>query len=44
MSIQEAVPMTDQPQLVRLFGPEILNRLPTTGRDRVRRTALALIG
>lgn len=44
MSIQEAVPVEDNPHLRRLFGPEILGRLPTTGRYRVRRTMLSLIG
>lgn len=32
------------PQLARLFTPEILGRLPSSGRDRVRRTMLSLIG
>ncbi|KAI0369534.1 ARM repeat-containing protein [Pilatotrama ljubarskyi] len=44
MAVQEAVPIEDSPHLRQVFGPEILGRLPKTGDDRVRRTALALIG
>ena len=44
MAVQEAVPVEDNPHLARVFGPEILGRLPVTGSDRVRRTALLLIG
>ena len=44
MAIQEAVPLEDNPHLRRLFGPDILGKLPTSGNDRVRRTALVLIG
>ena len=44
MSIQEAVPVEDNQYLKMVFGPQVLNRLPRTGRDRVRRTTLALIG
>ncbi|KAI0087502.1 ARM repeat-containing protein [Irpex rosettiformis] len=44
MSVQEGVPIEDNPHLVRLFGPEILGRLPTSGSTRVRRTAVLLIG
>jgi hypothetical protein len=44
MSIQEAVDLEKSPQLRRLFNPQILGRLPTTGRSRVRRTALGVIG
>jgi hypothetical protein len=44
MSIQEAVPVEENENLTRLFGPEILGRLPTTGHDRVRLTAVGLIG
>ncbi|KDQ56073.1 hypothetical protein JAAARDRAFT_36863 [Jaapia argillacea MUCL 33604] len=46
MSIQEAVPMDepDNPHLVRVFGPEVLGRLPTSGHHRVRRTMVGLIG
>ncbi|KZT01812.1 ARM repeat-containing protein [Laetiporus sulphureus 93-53] len=44
MTVQEAVPLEDNPHLRRLFGPDILGRLPVTGRDRVRRTTLLLIG
>ncbi|OBZ74388.1 Importin-13 [Grifola frondosa] len=43
MAVQEAIPLEDCPHLRRVFGPEILGRLPTTGDDRVRRTALNLI-
>ncbi|TFK48147.1 ARM repeat-containing protein [Heliocybe sulcata] len=44
MSIQEAVPIEDNEQLQRLFGSEILGRLPISGRYRVRRTMLSLLG
>lgn len=44
MAIQEAIPLEDNPHLGRLFSPEIISRLPTTGGARVRRTALLLIG
>ena len=44
MSVQEGVPLEDNPHLVRIFGPEILGRLPTSGATRVRRTAVILIG
>ncbi|EPT00042.1 hypothetical protein FOMPIDRAFT_1163505 [Fomitopsis schrenkii] len=44
MAVQEAVPVEDNAHLARIFGPEILGRLPVTGNDRVRRTALLLIG
>ena len=44
MSIQEAVPLEDNPFLAQLFGPDILGRLPTAGQDRIRRTMLGLIG
>ncbi|KZT19856.1 ARM repeat-containing protein [Neolentinus lepideus HHB14362 ss-1] len=44
MSIQEAVPVEDNEHLRCLFGPDILGRLPITGRYRVRRTMLSLIG
>lgn len=44
MSVQEAVPLEDNQFIARLFGPDVLGRLPTTGQDRIRRTALSLIG
>ncbi|TBU41864.1 ARM repeat-containing protein [Dichomitus squalens] len=44
MAVQEAVPVEDSPHLRQVFGPEILGRLPRTGDDRVRTTALYLIG
>ncbi|KAJ3525251.1 hypothetical protein NM688_g8430 [Phlebia brevispora] len=44
MAVQEAVPIEDNPHLRRLFGPEVLGKLPTTGNDRVRRTAIILLG
>ncbi|EMD34979.1 hypothetical protein CERSUDRAFT_116506 [Gelatoporia subvermispora B] len=44
MALQEAIPIEDDPNLKRLFGSDILGRLPTRGNDRVRRTALLLIG
>ena len=44
MSVQEAVPLEDNANLAEIFSPGILGRLPTTGHDRVRRTALGIIG
>lgn len=44
MAVQEAVPVEDSPHLRRIFGPDILGRLPKTGDERCRRTALHLIG
>ncbi|KIJ61703.1 hypothetical protein HYDPIDRAFT_115503 [Hydnomerulius pinastri MD-312] len=44
MSVQEAIPLEDNPFIAQLFGPGVLGRLPTTGQDRVRRTALGLAG
>lgn len=45
MSIQEAIDLTDDiPHLSRLFGPDILGRLPQDGQPRVRRTMLGVIG
>ena len=43
-SLQEAVPLEDNPHLRRLFGPEDLGKLPTSGADKVRRTAVILLG
>jgi hypothetical protein len=42
--IQEAIPVENSPYLKRLFGPDILGKLPTTRQDRVRHTALGIIG
>ncbi|PFH48182.1 hypothetical protein AMATHDRAFT_66058 [Amanita thiersii Skay4041] len=44
MSIQEAMDMEKMPFISRLFGPEILGKLPTTGHLRIRRTMLNVIG
>ncbi|KAF8124319.1 armadillo-type protein [Boletus edulis] len=44
MSIQEAIPLEDNQHLARLFGPDVLGRLPATGQERIRRTALSLTG
>jgi len=44
LSVQEAVDMEKSPQLQRLFSPEIFGRFPSTGRSRIRRTALSVIG
>ncbi|KAF8188698.1 armadillo-type protein [Pholiota molesta] len=44
MSIQEAIDMETIPEMKRIFSPEVLGRLPSTGRSRVRRTALGVIG
>jgi hypothetical protein len=43
-AIQEAVPIEDNEFLSRLFGPDILGKMPRTGQHRVRRTMLCLIG
>lgn len=44
MAVQEGVPLEENANLARLFGPDILGRLPMTGNERVRRTAVILIG
>ncbi|KAI6014180.1 armadillo-type protein [Pisolithus marmoratus] len=44
MSIQEALPLEDNPLVSQLFGSEVLGHLPRAGQDRVRRTMLGLIG
>jgi len=44
MSVQEAIPLEDNPLLSQLFGVDILSQMPTVGQDRVRRTMLSLIG
>ncbi|OCB89261.1 ARM repeat-containing protein [Sanghuangporus baumii] len=44
MSVQEAVVVSENVELQRLFGAEVIGRLPRSGQDRVRRTALSLIG
>ncbi|RDB17659.1 Importin-13 [Hypsizygus marmoreus] len=43
-SIQEALDLENTPHLPRLFSPEILGRLPSTGHSRIRRTTIGLIG
>ena len=44
MAVQEAVPVADNPHLRTIFSVDILNRLPSSGSDRVRRTVVNLIG
>jgi hypothetical protein len=44
MSIQEALPVEPDEHLSRLFSQDVLGSLPNFGVDRVRRTALVLIG
>ena len=44
MCTQEAVPVEENAPLLRLFSPDVLGRLPSSGPDRVRRTMLQLIG
>ncbi|CCM04086.1 uncharacterized protein FIBRA_06245 [Fibroporia radiculosa] len=44
MAVQEAVPIESNLHLTRLFGPDVLGRLPVSKGDRIRRTALSLIG
>ncbi|KAF9037788.1 ARM repeat-containing protein, partial [Hymenopellis radicata] len=43
-SIQEALDYDKTSHLSRLFNPEVIRRLPTTGRERIRTTALNLLG
>ena len=46
-SVQEVVPIDrkeGRDALRELFGPTILGKLPSTGAERVRRTAIHLIG
>ncbi|KIK18577.1 hypothetical protein PISMIDRAFT_109109 [Pisolithus microcarpus 441] len=42
MSVQEALPLEDNPLVSQLFGSEVLGYLPRVGQDRIRRTMLAL--
>ena len=42
--MQEAVEIAENPYLEHIFGSEILGRLPTSGQDYVRRTAINLVG
>lgn len=44
LAVQEAVPLEDNPHLRRLLGPDVYGKLPTSGSDRVRRTAIVLLG
>lgn len=44
MSIQEAMDLEKTLHLGRLFSPDILGRLPSTGHGRIRRTTLGVIG
>ena len=44
MAVQEAVPVEDNALLLRLFSSDILGQLPSSGHERVRRTAVLLIG
>ena len=43
-SAQEAVPISDNQYLRKLFSGDIVGQLPATGRHRVRRAAINLIG
>ncbi|KAG6844170.1 hypothetical protein H0H87_009289 [Tephrocybe sp. NHM501043] len=43
-SIQEAIDMENTPHLPRIFGSEVLGRLPSAGANRIRKTTLSLIG
>ncbi|KAK0237224.1 armadillo-type protein [Armillaria nabsnona] len=43
-SLQEAVDYDKSPDLTRLFNPEVISRLPSAGRSRVRLTTLNLLG
>ncbi|KAJ3533280.1 hypothetical protein NMY22_g7396 [Coprinellus aureogranulatus] len=42
-SIQEAVDLEKAPQPARVFSQDILRRLPTSGHNRLRKTALSVI-
>ena len=44
MAIQEAIPIEPNVDLSRLFSSEILDRLPTSGSGRIRRTMVILVG
>lgn len=44
MAVQEGVPLEENLHLSRIFGPEVLGKLPSVGAERVRRTAIVLIG
>lgn len=44
VAISEAIPAEPNEYISKIFGPDILGRLPNTGHDRVRRTAVVLIG
>ncbi|KAJ7600482.1 armadillo-type protein [Mycena floridula] len=41
--IQEALDITQTPQMARIFNPDVIGRLPTSGHGRARRTTLNLI-
>ncbi|KAG9019808.1 hypothetical protein FRB90_005956 [Tulasnella sp. 427] len=43
-TIQEAVPVGPNANLERVFGPEILGKLPMQGYEQIRRTGLDLVG
>ncbi|KAK0494340.1 armadillo-type protein [Armillaria luteobubalina] len=43
-SLQEALDYDKAPDLARLFNPEVIGRLPSAGRSRVRLTTLNLLG
>ncbi|KLO16646.1 ARM repeat-containing protein [Schizopora paradoxa] len=43
-SVQEAVELDENPYLETVFSADVLGKLPSTGSDRVRVTALNLIG
>ncbi|KAG8960312.1 hypothetical protein FRC00_000674 [Tulasnella sp. 408] len=43
-TIQEAIPVGPNHNLSRVFGPEILGKLPMQGHEQIRRTALDLVG
>ncbi|KAG8960035.1 hypothetical protein FRC05_007133 [Tulasnella sp. 425] len=43
-TIQEAIPVGPNQNLSRVFGPEVLGKLPMQGHEQIRRTALDLVG
>ncbi|KAK0200747.1 armadillo-type protein [Desarmillaria ectypa] len=44
LSLQEALDYDKSPDLVRLFSPEVISRLPSAGHSRARLTTLNLLG
>jgi hypothetical protein len=43
-SVSEEIPSDENQHIAKLFGPEILGRLPSQNNARLQNTALSLIG